>query len=350
MNVAQRLAGRINLGLVCMNESLRFGKPQIFCSRTMSRANFTVEKAKEKGLLNVRDISKLLAWNHEHGIKCFRLSSDIFPHFTDKETDPYTIEFAHAELKSAGELAKQTGQRIVMHPGQYNQVGAKLPAVFESTVADLSHHCSILDAMDIPNFHQTDPGGGAGVLIVHGGGIYGDKSSTKARWIEQFKLLPEGVKKRLAIENDERSFNVTDCLEIAEACGIPFVYDCHHYECFQSSHDSEEKDPPMDTLIERVYKTWKGTRPLMHISSQAESARLGAHGEYILSIDEGFLRLLEKSPTNIDLEVEAKRKEQAIFSLWHMYPDLFPASKIQKVIKDTTSKITQRNFVFEIVK
>lgn len=350
MTVNQRLAGKINLGLVCMNETLRKAKPEVFCSRTMTRANFTIEKAKEKSLLNVRDVSKLVEWNQRHGIKCFRLSSDIFPHFTDKMTEPYSIDFAREELKKVGAIAKKSGQRIVMHPGQYNQVGAKIPSVFESTISDLSHHADILDIMEVPTLSNTPKGGGAGVLIVHGGGTYGDKPATKARWITQFELLPENVKKRLAIENDETGYNVSDCLEIAEACNIPVVYDCHHYECFQSSHETEEKDPPMSSLIKRVYDTWRGTRPLMHISSQAEGARLGAHGEYIIRIPEEFLALLESCPTEVDLEVEAKRKEQAIFSLWHMYPELFPKHKVSKVEQEELSKLTQGKFLFEVAK
>jgi UV DNA damage endonuclease len=224
-----------------------------------------------------------------------------------------------------------------------------VPEVFQSTIADLQHHADILDAMGIPSFPDTKPGQGAGILIVHGGGTYGDKAASKARWILQFASLPEAVRRRLAIENDETQYNVSDCLEIAEKCGIPMVFDCHHYDCYQSTNP-EGKDAPMTTLIERVYNTWKGTRPLMHISAQAKDARLGAHSEYIDVIPDEFLGLLARCPTSqIDLEVEAKRKEQAILNLWYLYPALFPAHKTKKLSTENLNKVTLGNFVFEKV-
>ena len=48
-----------------------------------------------------------------------------------------------------------------------------------------------LDLMDLgPN----------SVMVVHGGGIYGDIEETKKRWCEQYKLLPENVQRRLVMK------------------------------------------------------------------------------------------------------------------------------------------------------
>jgi len=46
------------------------------------------------------------------------------------------------------------------------------------------------------------------VMVVHGGGLYGDKEKTKKRWAEQYFKLPENIQKRLVIENCERCFNI----------------------------------------------------------------------------------------------------------------------------------------------
>ena len=51
--------------------------------------NFTVEKAKELALQNVRDLPEMMTWNYDNNIQCFRLSSDMFPHFTDTETEKF---------------------------------------------------------------------------------------------------------------------------------------------------------------------------------------------------------------------------------------------------------------------
>ena len=147
----ETIKGKLSLGLCCINTVLRVKKPPIFCSRSCIRRTFTIDSAKEKALQNVKDISKMILWNQENNIRCLRLSSDMFPHFTDTETEKYTIDFAKDELKRAGDLAKSLGHRIVMHPGQYNQVGAIKTNVFEKTCEELAHHANILDSMGIDN-------------------------------------------------------------------------------------------------------------------------------------------------------------------------------------------------------
>ena len=306
------ISGRLCLGLCCINTQLRKGKNPVFCSRTCIRKNFTVEKAKGLASKNVKDIVKLIEWNKDNNIRCLRVSSDIFPHFTDTETEKYTIDFAREDLKLAGDLANELGHRIVMHPGQYNQVGAKSSTVLEKTVEDLSHHADILDAMDIDK---------NGVLIVHGGGTYKDKEGTIRRWIEQYDDLPRKVKNRLVLENCERQYSTRDCLEISEECGIPVVFDFHHYECYSKIH-SEEKQEAVKSLISEVVDTWGDRRVLMHISEQG-TGRIGHHSDYIEKLPDELLDVLEDSPSLcIDLEVEAKMKEKAIQRIYEKYPGL----------------------------
>ena len=212
---------RVQLGLCCINSELR--KRNIFCSRTMIRKNFTIEKAKDAALKNIADIIPMCKWNYDHNIFVLRLSSDIFPHFNDNEVELYDMSFAIDALRQAGEAAIKYKQRINFHPGQYNQIGAKENDVFVKTCTDLKMHADILDAMGV---------GVDGILCIHGGGVYNDKKKTIERWIEQFGNLPENVKTRVCIENCERCYSVDDCLYIAEKCNIPVIFDSHHFECF----------------------------------------------------------------------------------------------------------------------
>lgn len=302
--------GRINLGLCCINTELR--KKNIFNSRTMIRKNFTVEKAKELALKNIKDLIPMIEYNKKNDINCFRWSSDMFPHFTDTETEKYTIDFALDELKKAGDLANKYGQRIVMHPGQYNQVGAKNNLVYEKTVDELVHHANILEAAGIDE---------NGVLIIHGGGVYGDKETTKLRWIEQFCDLPKKVRNRLVIENCEKCYNVRDVLDIAQECKIPVVFDNHHYECYKLLHKNETIED-IDDIMEEVIETWNNRKMLCHISNQGEG-RIGHHSDYIKEVPEYLIDIVVKHDTNFDLEVEAKKKEQAIFKLRKEFPQYF---------------------------
>ena len=308
----------IELGLCCINTKLRAQKPPVFCSRSCIRKTFTVEHAKKLALQNTKDISTMIEWNEQHNIRCFRLSSDMFPHMTDTETEKYTIDFATEELIRAGNLAKEYGHRIVMHPGQYNQVGTKTPGVFEKTVEDLTHHANILDTMGIDH---------NGVLIVHGGGTYGDKPTTIRRWIEQFDTLPQKVKNRLVIENCERQYSTRDCLNISEIIGIPVVFDFHHYDCFTKIHNINHtgiEQESIEDLLPEVIETWtkQGRTPLMHISEQGEG-KIGHHSDYIETLPQDLLNYTLQNPEQlIHVEVEAKMKEQAIFRLYKKYPFL----------------------------
>jgi UV DNA damage endonuclease len=46
--------------------------------------------------------------------------------------------------------------------------------------------------------------GADSIIIIHMGGMYGDKQATLKRFKENYtKLLSEGAKKRLVLENDE---------------------------------------------------------------------------------------------------------------------------------------------------
>jgi UV DNA damage endonuclease len=309
------IKGKISLGLCCINNSLRGTnkKNEIFCSRSMPRRTFTVERAKDHALKNIADISKLIEWNTANKIDHLRLSSDLFPHFTDKETDPYTMDFAVKALQEAGECAKKHKHRITMHPGQFNQVGAKDESVFDHTVNDLRMHANILDHMDV---------GPEGILCVHGGGLYGDKESAIRRWIDQFDDLPRCVRNRLAIENCEKCYSVRNCLEIAQACKIPMIYDCHHYYCYNQLHPTE-KTEDINDMMDEIVETWKHADPCFHVSEQAPGLRVGAHSDYVECIPDHMLTVPLKYNVKLNIEVEAKAKEAAIKKLKENYKYIF---------------------------
>jgi len=297
----------------------------------MIQKNFTVKKAQEYALQNIADISKLAKWNYEHNIFSLRISSDIFPHFTNPEVESYDMTFAMDALKEAGENLKKYHQRATFHPGQYNQVGAESEDVFQKTIKDLKMHADMLDAMNV---------GQDGILCVHGGGVYGDKKKTIKRWIENYKRLPENVQRRLCIENCERCYSVNDCLEIAESCNIPLIFDSHHFDCFNLLNEKNEKEEKkeekkkkkeakeqkinVEDVLDRVVETWRkrGITPLFHISEQRPDARVGAHSDLIENIPEYMLTFVEKYKLSLTIEVEAKLKEQAILHLYERYPFL----------------------------
>jgi UV DNA damage endonuclease len=118
-----------------------------------------------------------------------RISSEVFPLATHEKVG-YSIDFAKDALAEVGVLARKYNHRLTTHPGQYNQLVSLTPKVVENTIRDLSHHAQMMDYMGLDQ---------DGVMIIHMGGVYGDKESAIARFEEQYVKLPEPVKRRLVV-------------------------------------------------------------------------------------------------------------------------------------------------------
>jgi UV DNA damage endonuclease len=304
----------IQLGLCCMNTSIKTS-----CSSTVR-----LESIKQA---NCQALLVHLEWNAKHGIRVFRISSDMFPHKSNPEAPAYTFDFAHDLLVAAGRYARATGQRLTFHPGQYNVVGTPKEDIFHKTVLDLDWHAEVLDIMGCPP---------DSVMVVHAGGIYNDKEATKRRWITNYYRLPERVQRRLVLENCEKAFSIVDCLDVScgwttasgekiPGCGVPVVLDIHHFDCYQKSHTEKFND--IDYYIPAVLETWakKHIKPKMHISEQDPAKQLGAHSDLISHIPNCLLDIPAKYGVSIDIMIEAKLKEQAIEKLWKVHPHLNPS-------------------------
>ena len=308
----------IQLGLCCMNTVLRQQKPPVFSSRKMiikSIQEKGIDTLKEKIIQNLKDTLTLMDWNEKHGIKVFRLSSELFPHKSNPKVEDYSFDFAIPYLKEIGKKSKMYGQRLTFHPGQYNVVGTPDEKTFQQTCVDLKYHADVLDLMELDN---------NSVIVVHGGGVYGDKEKTIKRWCDQYYRLPENVQRRLVIENCEKCFSIKDCLKIAIKTSIPIVFDSHHFTCYKKLHPDETFYPP-EYYIKHLLPFWKrrNIKPKCHVSEQG-SGRIGHHSDYVETIPSYLLEVPSRHNTSIDIMIEAKAKEQALFHLYNKYPYLNP--------------------------
>ena len=304
----------IQLGLCCINTELRNQSPTIFMSRKMTVKSILekgIERLKELIIQNLHDVLKIMDWNEQNGIKVLRLSSGLFPHKTNPDVPTYSFDFAIPLLREIGTKSKLFGQRLTFHPGQFNVVGTPNPKCLQKTIDELSHHADIFDLMELGN---------DSVMVVHGGGTYGNKTETKDRWCAQFMMLPENVRRRLVLENCEKNFSIIDCLEISDRINIPVVFDTHHFQCYLQLHPEEEFDAPED-YIEKILETWRvrQIKPKFHVSEQG-SGKCGHHSDYIEQIPQYLLDIPDKYGVNIDIMIEAKCKEQSIMRLYQKYP------------------------------
>jgi UV DNA damage endonuclease len=323
----------IQLGLCCMNTKLSTLKPPIMSSRSVTLKTLETkgfQPLKEKIIQNLKDTLTLIEWNEKNGIKVFRLSSELFPHKSNKKAMDYTFDFAIELLKEIGALAKKYNQRLTFHPGQYNVIGTNNPEMLQNTICDLKYHADVLDLMEMDS---------NSVIVIHGGGVYGDKKKTIDRWCHHFSLLPENVQKRIVLENCEKNFSIEDCLEVANRINIPVVFDTHHFECYKILHPNEIFQEP-DIYIHAILETWwkRDIKPKFHVSEQG-TGKTGHHSDFIETIPDYLLEIPDKFNCNIDIMIEAKLKEQAIFKLYNKYPFL----NCKRVNKEAPTKKIKLN-------
>ena len=321
----------LRLGLCCQTITLRYAEEEITGSRSIALKTIKekgIEEAEKRALLNIRDLGRMMKWMKERGISVFRLPSDMIPHGSNRTlSELYPIKgkrynkllFCKKELKELGKIAKDLGIRCTFHPGQYNQLGTLTKDVLKRTFYELDMHCKILDLMEVDQ---------DGVVVLHGGGTYGDIEKTSERIIKVINLLPERISRRLVLENDEKCYSSDDLLKICKKTNTPLVFDIHHYMCYEEKYPKKQKS--MSEIFPEILKTWdvKGIKPKFHISEQDTDKRLGAHSFYIETIQDELLELPEKFKTNLDLMIEAKGKDIAIEKLLRKYPFLCTEERI----------------------
>ncbi|EJC98618.1 UV-endonuclease UvdE [Fomitiporia mediterranea MF3/22] len=293
------------LGYACLNTMLRKYSTPIFCSRTCRLATIAEngpEHLRTLGLQNIRDLLKLVTWNAQNGIFFMRMSSEMFP-FASHPEHGYDLSFADEDLKAVGKTAKELGVRLTSHPGQFTQLGSPREVVVRNAVRDLEYHCEMMDRMGLDQ---------DSVMIIHMGGTFGDEAATLERFKENYtKLLSDSIKRRLVLENDELCYNVDDLLPLCRSLNIPLVFDYHHDWIYPSSR------PPRE-LIPEINQLWynKGIRPKQHYSEPRPGAvsvmERRAHSDRVKTLPEGL-------PDDMDLMLECKDKEQAVFYLYRLY-------------------------------
>lgn len=190
----------------------------------------------------------------------------------------------------------ETVLRISMHPGQYTLLNSPRPEVVRMAHADLAYHARVLDLLGLDRTAK---------IQIHIGGLYGDKEAALARFIREVERLDPAIRARLAVENDERLFNLDDCLRVNQETGLPVVLDVFHWEVYPDGRTLPE-------ALAAAAATWapEDGPPIVDYSSPLPGGRPGSHAH---TLDEAhFRRFLEESrPHNFDLMLEIKDKERS---------------------------------------
>lgn len=245
---------------------------------------------------NLNALKNIIEFNGEHNIHLFRISSDIIPFASDKEVN--TLDWSNQfseQFKEIGKLIEKYGIRVSMHPGQYTVLNSPDEGVVQRAIADLEYHALFLDSLGVDASSK---------LILHVGGVYGEKDLAMDRFVKVYKTLSDRIKDRLVVENDDRSYTIEEVLSISERTGAPAVYDNLHNAI--NTSDSDKSDT---YWINKAKSTWKekdGTQKT-HYSQQQMNNRTGSHSKFI-RIDEFMKYYEEVKDLNIDIMLEVKDK------------------------------------------
>ena len=283
------------LGLVCITTSdqVRY--------RTVTRKRLLQLSSEEQQQVlrqlyqdNLQRFNKALDFCEANNIKLYRITSSLFPFADTKEGESVLNEFDQ-ELKATGDRSQSLGIRIVVHPDQFVVLSSDTPSVIENSIKILQMQAMIFDKLGLPRSPWA-------MMEVHGG-----KGDRAERLINVIRDLPDGIRSRLALENDEYAYSASEILEVCRAANIPMVFDAHHHVIHEKLDTYE--DPSVPEILAAARSTWPLPEwQLVHISNGREAFGDPHHSDLITVMPTSY----RNAPW---IEVEAKLKEQAIEKL-----------------------------------
>ncbi|MCB8821221.1 UV DNA damage repair endonuclease UvsE [Microvirga rosea] len=240
----------------------RLGFPVKVMGRPDLKSNDARRSASNPHLrVSLEYLDAILDYLDHHNIHMYRMSSDLAPYATHPDTPQFhsMIQESRSELKAFGDKAKRLDIRLSFHPSQFIVLNSQDTSLVEKSIWDLSSQAEMLDLMEL---------GPEAVLVVHVGGTYGDRKSSAARWVETWHTLPEPVRRRLVLENDDLRFSAADVLWIHEHTGVRLIFDYQHFWCFNPENLA------LRPTVESFLKTWPhDVRPKIHFSSPRTELR-----------------------------------------------------------------------------
>lgn len=280
----------LKIGYAC----LTLGVPDT-SQKSLIQKNATEEKLKEIVSHNLRALENILDYNRKMDIRMFRISSDLIPFGSSPVNQLEWWKIFEDTFRRLGDKIIKERMRVSMHPGQYTVLNSPYEDVVRRAVEDLRYHARVLDAMGLDSTHK---------IILHIGGVYGNKPEAVERFKANYFLLEESIKNRLAIENDDKSYSVEEVLAIGLETGAPVIFDNLHHRVKPSSSGRSEME-----WLEACKKTWKPQdgQQKIHYSQQDTNKRGGSHSPTI-RIQEfmEFYSRLGRSDLDIMLEVKDK--------------------------------------------
>lgn len=331
----------VRFGYVAMSTVIKDCSP----SKTMTMASFSKLNDREAGLrrlesiarMNLHNTLRLMKHNVGSDIQVYRLTSKLVPLATHPDLQDWNpFDSLAEEFAEVGAYVKKHGLRVSFHPDHFTVLSTPRPEVLESSIRDLQHHTDMLNAMGLPATAKNN---------IHIGGAYGDKPLAAKRFCEHFTELPAMLQERITLENDDKTFNAPETLEVCQQLGLPMVLDIHHQWV------NNEGELPWE-LWPEIQKTWTSPLalkdvmpgqllpPKIHVSSPRSPSDPRSHADGVEPAPLlAFLKRIAPGTPAVDVMIEAKAKDGALFGLMEEFKVLAEAGNGIKVLDGASVEI-----------
>ena len=254
-----------------------------------------IDKLDRVIISNLKSLNNIIDYNIKNNIHFYRISSKIIPLATKDDVKfDYTNKYK-SYYDTIGKKISDSKKRVDFHPDQFCVLNSVKSDVVSNSVKILEYHYNLLNMLNVNDK----------ILILHVGSSTFGKENSISRFINNFNKLPIYLRKCIAIENDDKVFNVNDVLKISKVTSIPIVLDYHHHLCNKS-----------DFSFADIFNSWGNSRVKMHFSSPKNKRDYRSHNEYINGDDFiNFIEILKKYDRDIDIMLEAKGKDDSLFRL-----------------------------------
>jgi len=297
----------IRFGYVAMSINLKNASP----SKTMTATQFkkirnrgaAIKKLERIALTNLHNTLRHIKYNRGEQIHFYRFSSRLIPlvgHELVKDWD--FLSPLKEQLLVIGQMISSSKMRVGFHPEHFTLINSPRKEVFKQSVDIIKRHVDLLKLMGLSSRHRN---------VLHVGSKAGGKEKAMARFISRFSEVPKELGESLLLENDDKIFTAEETLQICEELTIPMVLDLHHDYCNPSNQSIIDLWP-------RIKDTWNNSDfpPKIHISSPKSKADIRAHADFIRLDDLlPFLQAIKTTTPSLDVMIEAKQKDNALFDI-----------------------------------
>ena len=284
-----------HLGLVCITVS----KDIRYRTVTRTRLHAQSPEGQAKTLEdiyrdNLQTLDGALRYCEGAGISLYRLPSSIFP-FADTPEGLTLLQTLATSLARTGKRALAAGIRLVMHPDQFVVLSSDSPDVVANSVRILQMHADIMDLLEQPRSPWA-------LLEIHGG-----KANRADALVRAIAALPDAIRCRLGLENDEYSYSADEIHAISLRSSVPMVFDAHHHIVHEDLPSYDH--PSVTESFLKARATWADpAHQLVHISNGRSGFNDRQHADMIETMPACYAQ----APW---IEIEAKSKEDAIDAL-----------------------------------